>query len=216
MGFVIAIDGPAASGKGTLAARLGVANGLPVLDSGLLYRAVAFAVRAAGADPDDPEAAAAAARELDPAHLSADALGGGEIGELASRVAVHPQVRAPLVAVQRAFAGQSGGAVLDGRDIGTVIWPQAEAKLFITATPEKRAERRWRQLQARGEVVTLDAILADILGRDARDRDRAVAPLIAASDAVLLDTTDLDIDGAFDAAQRIVETARGRSCGSAR
>jgi cytidylate kinase len=210
MDLVIAIDGPAASGKGTLAARLGHAYGLPVLDTGLLYRAVGAAVQAAGGDPDDAAAAAAAARGLDVGRLEADALAGGPAGELASRVAVHPQVREALLDAQRAFAARPGGAVLDGRDIGTVICPHAPVKLFISASPEARAGRRWRQLQARGEAVTYDEVLADIRARDERDGGRAIAPLRQAADAVLLDTTDLDIEAALDAARRIVETARGR------
>jgi cytidylate kinase len=214
MSFVIAIDGPAASGKGTLATRLGQAYGLPVLDTGLLYRAVGAAVRNAGQDLDDEAVAASLARRLDVDHISAEALSGREAGEWASRVAVHPLVRAALLEAQRAFAGRPGGAVLDGRDIGTVICPQAQAKLFVTATPQARAQRRWGQLQARGEAVDLADILADIEARDARDSDRESAPLRRAPDAVLLDTTDLDIDAAFDAAQRIVEAARGRSGGT--
>ncbi len=208
--LIIAIDGPAASGKGTLATRLAAAYRLPVLDTGLLYRAVGAAVIAAGDDPDDPIPAQTAAAALDPSALSAQALSGREAGDLASRVAVHPGVRAALLDLQRAFARRPGGAVLDGRDIGTVICPQAPAKLFVFATPEARAERRWRQLLARGETVTREAILDDIRARDARDQARAAAPLRPAPDAALLDTTDLDIEAAFDAARRIVEAARDR------
>jgi len=208
--LVVAIDGPAASGKGTLATRLGAAFALPVLDTGLLYRAVGAAVDAAGGDPDDAEQATAAAEAIDPARLSAEALSGRAVGDLASRVAVHPRVRAALLEAQRRFARRPGGAVLDGRDIGTVICPDAPAKLYVFATPEARAERRWRQLRARGETASLDSILADIRRRDARDQDRATAPLRPAPDAALLDTTDLDIDAAFDAARRIVEAARDR------
>ncbi len=208
--LIIAIDGPAGSGKGTLAARLGEAYGLPVLDTGLLYRAVGAAVTAAGGDPDDPASARAAATAIDPSAVSAQALSGREMGDLASRVAVHPGVRAALLEVQRAFARRPGGAVLDGRDIGTVICPQAPAKLFVFATPQARAERRWRQLLARGETASREAILADIRARDARDQARAAAPLRPAPDAILLDTTDLDIEASFDAARRIVEAARDR------
>ena len=209
MGFVVAIDGPAASGKGTIAVRLGTAFRLPVLDTGLLYRAVGAAVLAAGADLDDESAASAAARTLKATDLDDSGLRSGAVGEAASRVAVHPAVRAALVDFQRAFATQAGGAVLDGRDIGTVIVPAAPAKLFVTATPHVRADRRWRQLRAARPDLTFDDVLDDILRRDARDSGRESAPLRRADDAVLLDTTDLDIDHAFDAARRIVEAARG-------
>ena len=209
MGFVVAIDGPAASGKGTIAVRLGAAFRLPVLDTGLLYRAVGAAVLAAGADLDDESAASAAARTLKATDLDDSGLRSGAVGEAASRVAVHPAVRAALVDFQRAFATQAGGAVLDGHDIGTVIVPAAPAKLFVTATPHVRADRRWRQLRAARPDLTFDDVLDDILRRDARDSGRESAPLRRADDAVLLDTTDLDIDHAFDAARRIVEAARG-------
>ena len=211
MGFVVAIDGPAASGKGTLAARLGEALGLPVLDSGLLYRAVAAAVLRAGADLGDEAACAAAAATLDLDSLSDPALRSPQMSDGASRVAVHPTVRAGLVSLQRDFAAREPGAVLDGRDIGTVIVPDAPAKLFVTASAEARALRRWREREARGESVRYEDILADIRERDVRDQSRAVAPLRAAADAVLLDTTDLSIDAAFDAARRIVEAARARA-----
>ncbi len=208
--FVVAIDGPAASGKGTLAVRLGARFSLPVLDTGLLYRAVGALVAAAGGDLDDAEAAARAARAVDLGALTDPSLRGHVAGEAASRVAAHAAVRAALIAHQQAFAAQPGGAVLDGRDIGTVIAPTAAAKLFVTASPEARADRRWRQLRGADEVADYDGVLADILRRDARDADRAAAPLRRAQDAVLLDTTDLDIDAAFDAARRVVEAARGR------
>ena len=210
MGFVIAIDGPAASGKGTVATRLGRALGLPVLDTGLLYRAVGVAVLRAGGGLDDPAAAAAAAAGLDLDHLDDPALRTREAGEAASRVAVHPGVRAALLDTQRAFAAREPGAILDGRDIGTVIAPDAPAKLFVTASPETRARRRHAQLSAAGDPVSYEAVLADIRLRDARDADRDAAPLKVAADAALLDTTDLDIDAAFDAALRIVEASRGR------
>ncbi len=209
MGFVIAIDGPAASGKGTLAARLGEAFGLPVLDSGLLYRAVAKAVVGAGGALEDEEACAAAARALTLGDLSDPGLRTAAMGEAASRVAVHASVRAALIGAQRAFAAREPGAVLDGRDIGTVILPNADAKLFVTASPEARAARRWRESGDRD--ATYEAVLADILRRDARDEGRVTAPLRRAPDAILLDTTDLSIDAAFDAARRIVEAARARS-----
>ena len=209
MAFVVAIDGPAASGKGAIAARLGVALGLPVLDTGLLYRAVGVALLAAEEDLTDEDAAARAARALKALDLDDPVLRTDRAAEAASRVAVHPAVRAALIDFQRAFAGQDGGAILDGRDIGTVIIPAAPAKIFVTATPRVRAERRWRQLRETQPTLTYDDVLADILRRDARDSGRAVAPLRRASDAVLLDTTDLGIDDAFDAARCIVEAARG-------
>ena len=207
-GLVIAVDGPAASGKGTVAARLGAAYGLPVLDTGLLYRAVGVAAARAGVDPDDAAAAAAVAGTLDLMALDDPAFRTREAGELASRVAVHPGVRAALNAAQVGFARRPGGAVLDGRDIGTVIAPWAPAKLFVTARPEVRAERRWRQLTAQGEAVPLEDVLEDIRRRDARDGGRADAPLARAADAVLLDTSEMTIDLAADAARRIVEAAR--------
>ncbi len=209
--LIIAVDGPAASGKGTVAARLADHYGLPFLDTGLLYRAVGLAVLDAGASPDDAAIAEAAARRIDLSALTdVERLTGRGAGEAASRVASHAAVRAVLFDVQRAFAAQAGGAVLDGRDIGTVIAPDAPAKLFVTATPEVRARRRWTQLTARGEVIAYDDMLADILRRDARDAGRGSAPMVQAPDAVLLDTSEMDIDAAFDAARRIVETARAR------
>ena len=210
MGFVVAVDGPAASGKGTIAARLGQAFGLPVLDTGLLYRAVGAIVTHRGGDLDDEAAAAAAAGDLDLASLDDAELRTRAMGEAASRVAVHPPVRRVLRTFQRTFAAREPGAVLDGRDIGTVIYPAAQAKIYVTASPEARAERRWRQLSAQGEDTVHADILADIIRRDARDEERETSPMRPASDAVLLDTTDLDIDGAFEAARRIVETARAR------
>jgi cytidylate kinase len=209
-GFVVAVDGPAASGKGTIAVMLGRTYNLPVLDTGLLYRAVGWAVQQAGGDLDDAAAAEAEAQALNAARLEDPALRTRHAGEAASRVAVHPGVRQALLAFQRAFAAQPGGAVIDGRDIGTVIAPGAPAKLFVTASPEVRADRRWRQLTGQGESVSLDDILADIRLRDARDQGRAAAPLTQAPDAVLLDTSQMTIDQAADAVRRIVEAARGR------
>jgi cytidylate kinase len=209
-GFVIAVDGPAASGKGTIAVGLGAAFGLPVLDTGLLYRAVGVLSQRAGIDLDDAAATAATAQALTPGALEDPALRTRAAGEAASRVAVHPSVREALLDFQRAFAGQASGAVLDGRDIGTVIAPQAPAKLFVTASPEVRAERRWRQLTGQGEAVGLAEVLADIRVRDARDSGRDAAPLRAADDAVLLDTSEMTIEQAADAARRIVEAARAR------
>jgi cytidylate kinase len=210
MGFVIAIDGPAASGKGTVATRLGAALGLPVLDTGLLYRAVGVAVLRAGGDLDSDVEAGAAARALDPSALDDQALRGRAAGEAASRVAVHTSVRSALLDFQRRFAAREPGAILDGRDIGTVIAPDAPCKIFVTATPEARARRRFAQLGSEDPYLTYDAVLEDIRRRDARDGGRSAAPLRRAADAVLLDTTDLDIDATFDAALRIVEASRGR------
>ena len=208
--FLIAVDGPAASGKGTIALGLARHYHYPYLDSGRLYRAVGVSVLAAGGNLDDEATAATAARNLAVLRLEDPALRDRQAGEAASRVAIHPQVRAALIDFQRSFAHQTPGAVIDGRDIGTVIAPQAPAKLFVTAAPEVRARRRWLQLRAQGEDVTYDDILADIRIRDERDSGRAAAPLVMAPDAVLLDTTEMTIDQAADAARRIVETARGR------
>lgn len=211
MSFVIAVDGPAASGKGTIASRLAQVYGLPFLDTGLLYRAVGMGVLSAGADLSDEAAAERVARALDADGLSDDPrLTTGEAGEAASRVAGYPGVRAALLELQQAFASQPGGAVLDGRDIGTVIAPNAPAKLFVTATPQVRARRRWKQLHDRGDAITYEAMLADIQRRDERDAGRGAAPMVQAPDAVLLDTTEMDIETAFDAARRIVEAARAR------
>ncbi len=182
---------------------------MPHLDTGLLYRAVGLKVLQDGGSLDDEAAATAAARGLDATGLSDDErLTTGEAGEAASRVAGFPGVRAALLDLQQAFAGQTGGAVLDGRDIGTVIAPDAPAKLFVTATPEVRATRRWKQLTARGIDISFEAMLADIQRRDERDAGRGAAPMVPAADAVLLDTTYMDIEAAFDAARRIVEAAR--------
>jgi cytidylate kinase len=209
-GLIIAVDGPAASGKGTIATRLGAIYGLPVLDTGLLYRAVGVLSQRAGRDLDEPAAAALTAAGLDAGLLDDPAFRTRAAGEAASRVAVHPQVRDALLAFQRDFAHQADGAILDGRDIGTVIAPEAPAKLFVTASPEVRAERRWKQLTGQGETVSIADVLADIRIRDARDSGRDAAPLKAAPDAVLLDTSEMTIDDATDAARRIVEAARAR------
>jgi cytidylate kinase len=208
--FVIAVDGPAASGKGTIAEGLGRDFGLPVLDTGLLYRCVGTMVQRAGGSLDDEDAGAAAAALLTVDQLDDPALRTRAAGELASRVAVHPHVRAALLDFQRTFARQEGGAILDGRDIGTVIVPEAGAKLYVTASPEARAERRWKQLTAQGEAVSLEDVAADIARRDARDGGRDAAPMQPATDAVLLDTTQMSISQAADAARRIVEAARAR------
>ena len=209
-GFVIAVDGPAASGKGTIATRLGRDYGLPVLDTGLLYRAVGVTLARQGGDLGDEAAAVAVARRLNPARLDDPAFRTRSAGEAASRVAPYPGVREALREFQRTFAKQAGGAVIDGRDIGTVIVPDAPAKLYVTASAEARARRRMLQLQADGEPVTFEEILADIETRDARDAGRADSPMRPAVDAVLLDTTEMTISAAADAARRIVEQARGR------
>ncbi|WP_296583417.1 (d)CMP kinase [Xanthobacter sp.] len=206
--MVIAIDGPAASGKGTLARRLAAHYGLPHLDTGLLYRAVAARCIALGRLADEA-ASEQAAQTLDVADLDPETLRTAELGEGASVVAARPGVRAALLDLQRRFAGQPGGAVLDGRDIGTVICPEAPAKLFVTARPDVRADRRFRELRGRGEGISYNAVLADILKRDERDSGRSSAPLLKADDAVLLDTSDLGIEAAFAAALAMVEARRG-------
>lgn len=202
---IIAIDGPAASGKGTLARRLAGHFGLRHLDTGLIYRAVGAALLASGGDLDDASAAEAAARAIDLAHLDRVALSRHEVGEAASRVAAQPGVRAALLEAQRAFGGTAPGAVLDGRDIGTVVFPQADAKLFITADVAERARRRTAEMTGRGLDADFDAILDDLKRRDARDTGRSSAPLKAAGDAVVLDTTHLDADAAFAEAVKIVK-----------
>jgi cytidylate kinase len=213
--MIIAIDGPAASGKGTLAKRVAACWRLAYLDTGLLYRAVARDVRSRGRALDDAAAGEAAARELDPRTLDDPALRDPGLGEAASIVARIPQVRAALLAFQRAFARQPGGAVLDGRDIGTVVCPRADVKLYVTATAEVRAERRYRERIGRGEPATFEAVLEDIRRRDERDAGREAAPMRPAADAFLLDTTDLDIEAAFDTAVGVISRKVGqRGCAS--
>ena len=202
--MIIAIDGPAASGKGTLAKRIADHFGLGHLDTGLLYRAVARDVLKQGAALDDAAAATTAARNLDPATLDDPALRDPGSGEGASVVARIPAVRAAILDYQRAFAGRPGGAVLDGRDIGTVVCPDADAKIYVTASPEVRARRRALQREARGEAVAYEAVLADIRLRDERDAGRDVSPMRPADDAVLLDTSDLDIEAAFNTAVGVI------------
>jgi cytidylate kinase len=212
--MIIAIDGPAASGKGTIARHLAGVYGLHHLDTGLLYRAVAKAMLDAGYPPDNTAQAITAAISLNPATFDDNALKLQVITEAASVVAAIPQVRQALMSYQRQFATKPPGAVLDGRDIGTVIAPGADVKLFVVATPEVRAARRVIELRARGETATEAEVLADLLRRDERDSRRTAAPLMAAPDAHLLDTTHLGIDAAFRAAVSIIEAARaGRKRG---
>lgn len=208
--MIIAIDGPAASGKGTLAKRVAAHFGYACLDTGLLYRAVARDLRAAEQPLDDVAAAEWAARSLDPASLDDAGLRHPGVGEAASVVAKIPEVRAALLAVQRDFAAQEPGAVLDGRDIGTVVCPDADVKLFIKAQVEIRARRRYEELKKRGEPVTYERVLETIKARDARDSGRADAPLAIAPDALLLDTTNLDIEAAFDAAVGLIKRKIGQ------
>ena len=206
--MIIAIDGPAASGKGTLAKRLASHYGLRHLDTGAIYRAVAYALVSRGVDLKDEAAAVSAARTLDPATFDNPALKSHQVGTAASVVSAIPAVRAALVEFQRQFAAKPPGAVLDGRDIGTVICPNADVKIFVVADPRVRAHRRTLEAQGRGEVADEAMILADILARDERDRNRAVAPLKPASDAYLLDNSHLDIDGGVRAAIDIIEAIR--------
>ena len=198
--MIIAIDGPAASGKGTLGRRLAAHFGLRHMDTGLLYRAAGLAILKAGGDPADPAAAEAAARALRPEDLQGDGLRSDRAAQAASKVAVIPGVRAALLDFQRAFARQPPGAVLDGRDIGTVVCPEADAKFFVTASLEVRADRRFKELRERGLDVIYPAVLQDMTQRDARDSGRAVAPLKPADDALFLDSSDLTADEAFERA----------------
>ena len=211
-GMIIAVDGPAASGKGTIARALAAAFGLPHLDTGTLYRAVGLAVLRSGGDPGDGDAAAASAHGFAAGLLADPELRSAAAAQAASRVSAHPAVRAALLDRQRAFAAQNGGAVLDGRDIGTVVVPDAHAKLFVTARPEIRAARRAAELARGGTAVDTAAVLADILARDARDAGRAAAPLVQATGAALLDTSDLSIAAAVASALALVKAqvaARG-------
>lgn len=198
MTFTVAIDGPAAAGKGTISKAVAAHFGFAHLDTGLLYRAV-------GRRTLEGEAAETAARALRPEDLERDDLRSAEVAQAASKVAVIPEVRAALVDFQRAFARRAGGAVLDGRDIGTVICPEAEVKLFVTASAEVRAERRYLELTAKGQDTSRAAVLADVRERDARDADRATAPMKPAEDAVLLDTSTMDIPTALAAAIAEIE-----------
>ena len=218
--FVVAIDGPAASGKGTLARRLAERFGLAHLDTGKLYRATAFLALEAGADPADPAAALAAARRVDPALLADKRLLAEDVAGAASIVAAIPEVRAALLTFQREFAAHpppsSRGAILDGRDIGTIVCPDADVKLFVTASPEARAERRVRELRGRGAAAIYGNVLQDMKERDARDSSRRAAPLAAAPDAETIDTTRLDADQVFEQASEIIAralSAQGRIAG---
>lgn len=203
--LLIAIDGPAASGKGTLARRLADYYHLPHLDTGLTYRAVAHELIRSGQPLDDEAHAIEAARRVDLANLDKHALSAHSVGEAASRVAVISDVRRLLVDKQREFARQPGGAVLDGRDIGTVVTPDADVKLYVTASPEVRAQRRLRDIEDRGGHADVAEILADIRRRDERDMGRADSPLRPAQDAHLLDTSDMSIEAAFRAARAIID-----------
>lgn len=213
--MIIAVDGPAASGKGTIARALARHYELPHLDTGLLYRAVAATVLREDMNPEK-EADAVAATGFDDLLLADDWLRTDEIGKVASVVSAHPLVRAALLQRQKRFAQQPGGAVLDGRDIGTVIAPDADAKLFVKATPTIRAQRRHAELRRNGIVASLDKVLADIRARDERDTRRADAPLVAAPDAALLDTSFLSIEAAVQKAIQLVETQRARKAAAAR
>ena len=206
--MIIAIDGPAASGKGTLAKRLAAHYGLHHLDTGAIYRAVAYALISQGADLGDELAAVNAARGLDPTTFDNPVLKSHQVGTAASVVSAIPEVREVLLNFQRQFASQPPGAVLDGRDIGTVICPNAEVKIFVVADPKVRAHRRTLEALARGEAADEAVILADILARDERDQNRAAAPLKRANDAYLLDNSHLDIEGGVRAAIDIVEAVR--------
>jgi len=211
--MIIAIDGPAASGKGTLGKRLAEHFGFAHLDTGLLYRAVARVLLDRNVPLEDREAAAEVARTLDVSQLDDSRLRGAAMGEAASVVSAYQPVRDALLAFQRQFGTRPPGAVLDGRDIGTVVCPDAEVKLFITAAPEERARRRHLELQSRGEQAEYEAILADIRRRDERDMNRSTAPLKPAADALTLDTTHLDADAAFRAALDLVGRKRSSTVG---
>lgn len=207
--MIIAVDGTLASGKGTVARGLARTFGLAHLDTGALYRAVAVELLKAGADPGDTEAAADAAKTLDPQRIDQAAIRTAEAGAAASVVAAQPAVRAALFDLQRRFAEQPGGAVLDGRDIGTVVCPDADVKFYIDAEPRVRAERRWRELVASGDTVQLEDIARQLAERDQRDSSRETAPLMRAEDAVLLDTTHLSIDATLAEAVRIIQNKTG-------
>lgn len=208
--MIIAVDGPAASGKGTIARALARHYNLPHLDTGLLYRAVAANLMRLELDPEK-EADSVAACDFDDLLLADEALRDDDVGQVASLVSAHPLARAALLLRQRRFANQASGAVLDGRDIGTVIAPDADAKLFVKATPHIRAKRRHAELKARGATISLDRVLTDIRERDERDSTRSTAPLVMADDAMLLDTSFLSIGAAVEKAIALVDTRRART-----
>jgi len=201
LSFTVAIDGPAAAGKGTVSKAVAAHFGFAHLDTGLLYRAVGAKVLA-GSD------AVSAAKGLDPTDLEDTSLRTAAVAQAASKVAVIAEVRAALVAFQQSFARRAGGAVLDGRDIGTVICPDAEVKLFVTASAERRADRRYQELRGKGDDVTQEQVLADVIARDTRDRERETAPMVAAADATLIDTSDLSIAEAIAAAVTVIAAKR--------
>ncbi len=210
--MIIAVDGPAAAGKGTLARALAAHFGFAYLDTGALYRGVAHAVLTSGASATDERAALQAAQTLDPAQIDLTAIRTTEVSEAASLVAALPPVRAEILAFQRNFAvhppGGQAGAILDGRDIGTIVCPDADAKIYVTARPEVRAHRRWLELEGSGSDLSETQVLDDVRARDARDTGRTASPLRPAKNAYLLDTSDLSIEAAFDAAVAFIETSR--------
>lgn len=208
---VIAIDGTFASGKGTLARRLAAHYNLPHLDTGKLYRATAKIALDQNINLADPVKCAQAARQVRPDQLDDKALKSGPVGAAASKVSIHPSVRQELLDFQREFA--AGGGVLDGRDIGTVICPNADVKLYVDASPQQRAERRWKELTGYGEDLTLEQVLEQLRERDARDKTRAEAPLKPATDAHLIDTTNLSIERAFEAAVKIIDAVLAAKSG---
>jgi cytidylate kinase len=213
--MIIAIDGPSASGKGTLAKMLAKHYGLPHLDTGALYRAITYKLLQAGFTVNDTAEAIRIAKDFGKA-IDTDLLASPElrseiISSSASPIAAIPEVRSHLFDLQKQFATQPGGAVIEGRDIATVIAPQAEVKLYVTATPEKRAQRRLKELQSRGQTATYEAVLQDLHARDARDSSRSVAPAIQAVDATLLDNSELNVEQAFEAALRIVKAKTGKA-----
>lgn len=211
--MIIAVDGPAAAGKGTLARALATRFGYAYLDTGALYRGVAHAVLRSGAQASDAAAALLAAETLNPDQIDLEAIRTPEVSEAASLVAAMPPVRAAIFTFQRRFAshppGGQAGAVLDGRDIGTVVCPQADVKLYVTASPQVRAHRRWLELKGSASGPSETQVLEDVLARDARDTDRKTSPMRPAADAHLLDTSDLSIEAAFDVAVALIETSRG-------
>lgn len=212
-GLIIAVDGTLASGKGTLSKGLARDLGLPHLDTGLIYRATAKACLDAGTDPDNAEAAAECAKTINISDMKADELRTAEIGQAASRVAVHMPVREALFDLQRNFAFQPGGAILDGRDIGTVVCPEAHVKFWVDADVEVRAARRVAELNAKGDPITLDEMVSQLKERDDRDKNRKIAPMKPADDAHLLDTTHLSIDAAREKARLIVDQVRASIAG---